>query len=319
MECGFCQELFHRNCVGLKSRQSLWICPFCKEIPQTIQTLISQQGAQEKEIADLRNENVTLLNLVEEQRSSLAELQDTLNHQRDHHDCVVEPTDVPATDDTPQPEPVPSASSSNPAPAQQTLIIGDSMIRDIQEKGLVKTTVQCLRGGRMANINAELIKINPEQYTAIVVHRDTNDCVSDTKSTEGSTHYEELIESIRDKAPSTKLIISTICPRVDDAKNNERVQQFNRNLRVLATEKGCVLVDNDGNFYLRNDEVDKENLTLKGLHLSKVHVNEVRLSIPIHFPLVSDVLKVPDRELIQNFATYLRESVKCKVGFISCN
>ena len=222
---------------------------------------------------------------MEEQRNSLAELQDTVNRQRDQHDRVhvVEPTDVPATDDTPQTEPVSAASSSsNSVRAQHTLIIGDSMIKDIQEKGLVKTTVKCLRGGRMANINAELTKINLEQYSAIVVHGGTNDCVSDAKLTEGSTHYKELIESIRNKAPSTKLIISTICPRVDDTRNNERVQQFNRNLRMLAREKGCVLVDNDGNFYLRNDEVDTDNLTAKGLHLSKVGTRKLLMNINKH-------------------------------------
>ena len=279
LECGLCQSLFHRTCVGLKpnSRPALWICPHCKEIPSTVKALMSKQESQERLINQLRNENSTLLRLLNEQRATMETTRpaSSVGSQSDlpapgseasrNPPATLEQHDSPnIAPDTPQ-----STPAENSAHAKPTLIIGDSMIRDISERGLDNTRVKCIRGGRVANIREELSNLGPDQFGSVLLHVGTNDCSSDAKLKEGIRHYREMIGEIQSNAPSTKVLVSTICPRKDNINNNNRVQNFNVELRNIAREKKCSLVDNDGCFFLQNKDIDSASFNGQGLHLSK--------------------------------------------------
>ncbi len=116
LECLLCQDQFHKPCVGIKasSRPSAWICQSCRDIPRTLQLLSQQTKAQEKVISDLRNDNATLTQLMEEQRAHISDLQDKLCKNQQHE--LYDKKDTTVT--------------------KPTLIIGDSVIKDINHKGL---------------------------------------------------------------------------------------------------------------------------------------------------------------------------------------
>lgn len=267
LECAMCQEHFHKVCVGLRSsaKPSLWICPSCKDIPKTIRLLVRKAEIQEKEIVHLQNENATLSQLANEQRLIVTELQESLKQKTDN-----------ALTDTPTPTPsqvkitatdiIKEPTSDN---STTTLIIGDSIIKDIHEAGLDNTTVQCLRGARITDIEESLQNMKPETFSTIIIHGGTNDCTTDDNIEVAAKSYTDMIDSIHESAPATTVYISTICPRTDNAKHQERVDKLNKNLKEIADKASCGVIDNDTNFRLRNDQPDSNSLNRSGLHLSK--------------------------------------------------
>lgn len=250
VECLLCSAQFHKTCMGLKpsARPTAWICVSCKNIPRTLNLLTKQARQHEKEISDLKNENATLSQLVNEQQAKIEELKSNNQH-----------TDT--------------ATKTNPSKNNDragTLIIGDSVIKDINESGLESTTVRCLKGARIEDIATELE--TPENYEAIIVHGGTNDCTNDEDTEVAKTALNTMIEEIREKAPDTTIFLSTICPRTDeDGKHQKRVDDMNSHIRSLADRSDkCELIDNDNNFRLRNNDADENALNGSKLHLSKV-------------------------------------------------
>jgi hypothetical protein len=202
---------------------------------------------------------------MQELRQEIKDLNDTLNA----HDTPNSSESTVSSDKTTKPtdiredrKVVPPAKPENLM--NENLLIGDSMVRDISEKGLNKTTVDSISGGKVQNVKESLLK-HPhlDQLDTIMIHVGTNNCTSDSKVTTGITDYESMINKVQERAPNTKLVLSTICPRVDDEKRHQqRVDKMNTEIRKVANDKGCVLVDNDNNF-------KHSDLNERGLHLRK--------------------------------------------------
>ena len=50
------------------------------------------------------------------------------------------------------------------------------MVRDINEQGLERTKVICLRGGTTADVRESLADLNVNNFETVVVHTGTNNC-----------------------------------------------------------------------------------------------------------------------------------------------
>lgn len=303
LDCSLCQASFHKICVGLNkpgAGPTVWICPLCKDIPRTLRTLTSKQEAQERTLIVLQNENATLTRLVSEQReeqrglktdlqtshNEIATLNGLVSEQRllitkfqapqnvsnglpsvshvvnDPPTTLASPTPLVPNDDR-HPE------QDHESSVKPALVIGDSIIKGIQESGLSDTKVKCLRGARVLDIKKEIDNTDICSYGTIIMHVGTNDCVSNAKLSEGITEYTALISDLNTRAPSIKKVISSVCPRTDTTSNQDRVREFNNKVKRIATEQSCTFIDNDQTFLLQNSQTDKNNLDRKGLHLSK--------------------------------------------------
>ena len=139
-----------------------------------------------------------------------------------------------------------------PAGANQldTLLIGDSILKDIHEKGLQNTKVECKRGAKIASIKDHLnSSLRDNKYKVVIIHGGTNDCTTnDREADDAAKTYEEMISEVKSRAPETKVIISTVCPRIDKAEHQERVDQLNLKLKTIGRNLNCAVVDNDLNF-----------------------------------------------------------------------
>lgn len=259
IECSLCQACFHRACVGVKpaSRPAFWICQNCRDIPNTVKSLVLLSQSQQKELSQLRSENATLTTLIEEQRAEFDKLSQPPNIA--HHP---EPAVEPAGGD--QEEAIintPSVKHSTDA----VLLIGDSIIRDISEHGLENTTVKCIRGGRIKDIKHELDTTEVSRFSCVMVHVGTNDCTSEYKLKEGADAYVDLVNGLKTRAPETHVVLSTICPRTDNVQHDNRVSRINEDIRELAAEAECGLVENN----CSAADLDASLRDRKGLHLSK--------------------------------------------------
>ena len=67
--------------------------------------------------------------------------------------------------------------------------------------------------------------------------------------------YSNLVDNIKRRAPTTKTVLTTVCPRVDSSEHQERVAKFNERIWQIASSKECELMDNDNTLLLRNGDI----------------------------------------------------------------
>ena len=88
------------------------------------------------------------------------------------------------------------------------------MLRDVKESPFPNTTVDCLRGAHISDVEQALME-DPHlsTYTNIVVHAGTNDIADENPNI--IQVLERLITATQIKAPQAKIFVSSICPRRD--------------------------------------------------------------------------------------------------------
>ncbi len=154
-----------------------------------------------------------------------------------------------------------------------------------------------MRGAKVSDIDKKLTK--PEEYESIIIHGGTNDCTKDEDVEPAKAAFVNLIKSTRDKAPETKIFVSTICPRMDDnGKNQPRVDNMNNFLKdiVNSTDK-CEIIDNDLNFKLRNNDTDESALNGSKLHLSKAGTRKLLKNFHAAKPVIKSTRKSSNEQM----------------------
>ena len=220
----------------------------------------------EKQLNALKTENLTLTTLIQEQRDMLQNLQ--------KYNMT----------STQQQQPTPDISVTT---SDSTLIIGDSIIKDINENGLDNVSVACLPGGKVKTISESLAQKNTGNYDAIIIHGGTNDCTSDENVTNGVSCYREMVSNVQQRSPNTKIYISTICPRADKDEHQARVDKMNDKLKEIAREtSNCNIINDDANFKLKNDEPDINSLNKSKLHLKPCGTKKLLMNFHAARPIL---------------------------------
>ncbi|XP_033100349.1 uncharacterized protein LOC117103829 [Anneissia japonica] len=302
LECSLCQEGYHRLCVDLstKANPRVWICPSCKDIPKNFNKLNGKTSQLEEEVTNLRKLNHSLSLQIKEQNDIIVRLQSSWNNHlcnstsgtnnNENTQCTTS-TNLPKGPLSVSDKPItPHTNLDNPVSPSNytTLLIGDSIVRDIREKGLQGTKVICMRGAKTLDVLNKLK--NVEDFSTIIIHVGTNDCNNNDQMELGINHYNEMINSLRCRIPEANLVLSTVCPRVDNPEHQKRVETFNMNIMNLVNStENCKLLDNDEAFTLRNGNIVERSLNGGGLHLSKEgtrallhNINVIHTIIPSH-------------------------------------
>lgn len=296
-KCSICLQEFHLLCVGLKKRpaqKTLWSCPRCKtDTNASLKTLSHTISSLQQIVADLSEKQQKLIDqqgvIVKENTELKREvLKLKSNHEKinkDHHALKIsnesllkemavikkelknykERRDVDeglwyGTSDVSDNEPdiIPT----------RTLIIGDSMLRDITDKDFKDAHVKSISGATVLDILQELNCCDDvSMYRNIVIHCGTNDVSNKTPTKSITECMEAAITFIQVTSPSTKIHISAICPR-DNKKLNQEVDSVNRELNNIANKLDCGFIDTGLNMIYRNGDIDSSQFA-DGLHFSE--------------------------------------------------
>ena len=156
----------------------------------------------------------------------------------------------------------------------RTLLIGSSLIRNIDEATLVSTDVVCLRGAKIRDIHHELSEMGKHSsntYSHIVLLGGGNNCSAGPNAdiAKAVSDYKDLL--ITAKQRSQHVTICSIPPRMNKNQQvTDNIATLNAQLQVLATENDCTFANNHDLFHLKNGAIndgyyyDDIHLTLKG-------------------------------------------------------
>ncbi|CAH1785547.1 unnamed protein product [Owenia fusiformis] len=159
-----------------------------------------------------------------------------------------------------------------PQPNPKSLIIGSSIIRDIDETKLIDTEVDCIRGGKIATIHNKLLK-KKEKYDHIYLQVASNDCAERDDVKLISEDYALLIKTAKQLCNS--LTVSSVTPRLNDLTVQERINQLNGFLLCHCQDEAVTFNDNDINFKLRDESINNGYLCPDKLHLSDAGTNSL--------------------------------------------
>ena len=182
---------------------------------------------------------------------------------------------------------------------KKTLLIGDSLVKDIDPDKLVKTDVVALPGAKVGDIMKKLDS-NKNSYSRIIISAGTNDCAHDSLDFASlNEEYKTLISKAIDKVGSaSEVVISGIIPRSDSIEHQERVETTNASLTALAVDKGVTFIDNDQVFKMKDGSVCDMLFKPDGVHLTNRGVLQLvkNLKIEIKSGNEDDVSKLYKRQ-----------------------
>ena len=136
-----------------------------------------------------------------------------------------------------------------------TLLIGDSLIRDIERSKPVNTSVRSLSGAKIKDISNSLSR-DENRYKKVVICAGTNDCSRDNFNIDTvAEQFGELLQVATDKVAGVdNVLVSSIPPRTDNVAHQQRVEELNTALQDLAIKAGANLVSNDKSFRLADGQ-----------------------------------------------------------------
>lgn len=168
----------------------------------------------------------------------------------------------------------------------KSVLIGSSIIRDIDEDKLVNTSVICKPGGKIQNVHDVITNDlpNDEQYDTMTLVVGGNDCdtTPPTPANDIIDRYAELIDHAKTKAKS--IVVSSVCPRIVKATHvKDTIEQVNAGLQVKCAEKEVAFADSASSFYLRDGDVNDGYMLQDGVHLTHRATNKLvqHLGLPV--------------------------------------
>ncbi len=144
------------------------------------------------------------------------------------------------------------------------LVVGDSMVRDIEENALVN--VKCVPGAPVTAV-VEQPKQVKTKYREIYLMVGSDDCSEETSVEEVLSNYEELINVAKHVGEAVR--VSGLCPRTDNIDYLGTVLEVNEGLKSLSDTCQVTFIDTIPSFTLQDGQISDGYLASDGIHLQK--------------------------------------------------
>ena len=155
----------------------------------------------------------------------------------------------------------PPLEQSNDQETKDVIVVGDSMLNNINCRGLSKSKkVEVLNfsGATSADIADKIDDILEEKPKSVIVHVGTNDLTNDINLL---NNVKKIVKKTKKKSPSTKLCFSDIIVR-KDKKNLEKPRaDTNSRLKNFCKQKNLGFIE--------NSNLKDNHLAAKKLHLNR--------------------------------------------------
>ena len=165
---------------------------------------------------------------------------------------------------------------------RRDVLIGSSLIRDVDERKLFNTAVTCKPGGKIADVTRQVATLTDKSLNGITLVTGGNDCATKPEKPVKDiiTDYRDLIDTATKKAG--KVTISGICPRLKPAGVDKTIKAVNEELQLLCEVKGADFIDNAPSFTLADGSINDGYLLADGIHLTRTAVNKLAANLKLH-------------------------------------
>ena len=276
VRCCLCATWVHLDCIKQREEcpPGVWPCFKCRVMPTHIGTLIN-------DVSTLTDMLQALTRTV----SALKKQYDTEVQTRDqaYLKLTEENTTVRERIAAMHTEKSETQWQNFPKP-HGTLLLGSSIIRDIDEKKLVGTKCECIRGGVIKDIQGAVDALPQNtKFARAVLVAGGNDCDSGADTHEVTdilARYQDLISNT--KARAFEVSVSSICPRRKSDDVTRRIKDMNAGLRVICEDLGVNFIDNDPAFHLQDGSINDGYLLPDGVHLTRTATNKLASNLRLH-------------------------------------
>ena len=151
---------------------------------------------------------------------------------------------------------------------QQHVLMGSSIIREVDKDKLCNTEVICKPGAKISDISSEVDKITEKQYDHMALVVGGNDCASNPKSAdELVVEYSQLIDKAKTKCE--KVTVSSICPRMESEETQQKIDAVNAGLVACCGEKQVIYADSTPSFRLSDGSINDGYIKDDGVHINQ--------------------------------------------------
>ena len=260
VQCCLCTRWYHYECVALDTNHdSFWPCPYCRTISAEIRTIKSNQQDFKESLNFLRKTITKLHSSLEVANRQLDHKTIECDRMAQENAALRQRIDTLVTEQ--------SKRNWEKFTTKKSLLVGDSTVKDIDERKLRNTKVICLQGGRIDTVH-EVIQTRNEKYDNVTLCVGSNDCTDEVEDLDTLIpKYKELISSTQRLVTHPKqIVVSSVLPRCKEPKVQEFIDDFNEDLEKLAMEKGATFVNNDREFKLLNRSPNAALFLQDGIH-----------------------------------------------------
>lgn len=269
LRCCTCMVWYHLDCLCISKAEAkgFWTCLECRLLPKkvlamynTLQTITDTVVQLQTNMSTIMNTNTELEKRITEKDNKCSELINTVSDLRTTNAKLITElaqarwTQFRMNDSTTEPK---------------TVLVGSSVIRDIDEKKLSNTKVVCCPGALITTLNANTNSLPSDgNYDKAILVGGGNDCSNNRNTADILDQYQKLVISAKNKAK--RVVVVSICPR-GDKETQQRIDIVNAGLQGLCADMDCTYKDsteflklNDGSInegYYMDDLV---HLTYKG-------------------------------------------------------
>ena len=167
----------------------------------------------------------------------------------------------------------PLTPTAPPLPPKPSLLLGTSLLRNVDSKALDNFEVNAKGGALITDLHATLNKMPEEKnFTNIVIVGGSVDLEKSKTSEDIVSDFQAIMFSAAQR--SDKTTVCGILPRNDKDLNDKRMK-VNEGLRKACDDENATYIDVDNTFLLKNGNVNDANLVQDRLHLSKHGVDNL--------------------------------------------
>ena len=150
------------------------------------------------------------------------------------------------------------------------LMMGSSMIRDLEPIKPETLTIQSISGAKLSDINKHITdksKTEPNKYETVYIVAGSIDCESESTPEEITAVAKQTIKNALEI--DDKVVLSSILPRTDNPVAEQKGVEVNIKLKSLCEQTDKVkYCDNDGSFRLADGSINDALLMPQGHHLN---------------------------------------------------
>jgi regulator of replication initiation timing len=261
----------HLTCVGESTDYAgVWSCLNCRLLPKHVLTLVSESEQTNSELTAL---NATIANMGSEMtqlRHSVTNLNEAVSEVKSQNTNLLQKVDKLENENSLLKQQLAKVTQARATKPKPSLIIGSSMIRDLEPINPNTLDVKSISGANLTEINKQiesLAKSEPIKYDAVYIVGGSIDCES-----------EATTQTIADVARTTvsnamklgeRVVLSSILPRTDNGGANMKGENVNPLLKDLSNQiNNVTFCDNDGSFRLADGSPNDAYLMPHGHHLN---------------------------------------------------